>query len=214
MSQPIIGKLELLLSIPGVKTAHMSKRFIALFIFISFAAHADSISGTLHVDQEGYKISPNSDPTYLVTVKALNQGTVANLLKLHDGDWIVADGQLINQTIVLSQIEFVGLYKLLGTWTDQTVSFNFVDFNSMTVNENFTSTQPTTQRRHGHTSYRYSVAPTGNDSWRLFISDNDQVRPAKLTFTGADSADLQIFDGTNTDYSEFHHLYRNAPATP
>lgn len=147
------------------------------------------------------------------TIMSMNPETYDTLQKLTSGDAITASGQYDDEkcTVSFANIEYVGLKKFLGKWTSKDGIFEVHDFRSMTFypsvelmkeleiqqagaariprqNPDFVLIEPI--------QYQYSVTSFIENSWVMFLSDQQSTAFTTISFEG-NKVTLQLYDSEN-----------------
>lgn len=172
------------------------------FIQSSLPSAADTFAGFINQkDNQIYLIQGEANLTF--PLRSLNQTTSQNLSKLTQGDFMVGHGDLINNEIILSSIDFVGLKKLLGVWVTSQL-YSWVDFKDFTT---VTTFLPNATGSKKVVRLKYSITPSEDKSWKVFFSDDNSIVLASL-FLYADSAVLKFYDSENGNVSETIQLQK------
>lgn len=143
-------------------------------LFVTFLAPAteaysgfvNKINSTYFYTEAGSRVAyriVTSEPEDAVTLSQLSAG-----------DRISGHGVLnpVHRTLIVQSIDFVGLRKLLGPWLTTDGVLHFQDFDTMTV-------QPLSGQK---TPYHYSLTPSENGEWVMFLSDSRRTILATLRF--------------------------------
>ncbi|GEM_PF-2934154 len=137
-------------------------------------------------------------------LRSLYQSVTYQLSKLEDGDVVVGMGEIkpiynvepagfdfpldmikthfyesqidvsnvrAKETLILSQIDFVGVQKLLGAWRgkkDKSILLHFESFDKVNFFYNNNS-------QWSEKQMRYSLSPSEDGGWKIFISHASQV---------------------------------------
>jgi hypothetical protein len=147
--------------------------------FSGFLVRQGNVS-VLHEERSGKKLR-------VIATSLESQKALALLKK---DDYIVGYGSLRGPSeLGLDTVEYVGLRKLLGFWIEpgQTI-FNFENFKQVSVvnlNQNL--------ERLLKKNYDYIVAPGDENSWKIFLSDENSVRLARLILA-RDVMSLELYD--------------------
>ncbi len=181
----------------------------ATFLFGAIA-QGDDFSGTISRSAQNVFLHCNSGCTNKVEVRALTADSQKTLDRLQNSDFLEGTGGLINGSIVLDSVDFVGLANLLGTWRSGRYWVEFHSFTKATVylaNEVWFD-KPA--------SLQYSIVPGDKGNWRVLFSTSVAVNSANLILNG-NTMKLQMFDqvtGHSQTYSfvKFNSLVAHAPA--
>ncbi|HEX4923161.1 MAG TPA: hypothetical protein VFV50_03710 [Bdellovibrionales bacterium] len=102
-----------------------------------------------------------------------NENVSADLDALEDGDFVVGQGDFVNDRIVLHAIEFIGLRRLLGRWLDRdnNLIFDFQNFSNATI-----------RSVTGVTQIQYALIPDQANRWTIFLGNQSAVVIGILTY--------------------------------
>lgn len=158
---------------------------ICLTIFSGKAFAQESVTGFFIREQSEYSfISAGKHKTY--RLKPATQEIQGQLEKLNNHDAIRGVGKFSNDhELVLESIDFVGLQRLLGSWTGSNFVFNFKTFAKVSL---YSSLPGVT-----HGELQYAVAPAPGSQWKVFFTDSHQVSLASLNIS-EDHATLMFYD--------------------
>jgi hypothetical protein len=160
---------------------------LLLFFSISISAQArcisQSISGALLVDEKGVFLVSSATGSLTILLPGTEAAKTA-LDQLETQDFISGFGCQVQDTLILSRIEFVGLHRLIGLWKSTIrVNVAFRDFNRVSFG-----------RKQGRGNlYRYALAPNQGKSWRVFLSDDESVTMGNITID-KEAATMELFD--------------------
>lgn len=119
------------------------------------------------------------------------------LRKLTSGDAITASGLIDSEacTVVIENIDYVGLKRLIGYWHTNDGLISVSDFDSL----NFYPIR-SKDLKNGllekfiePIKYRYSLTPSEGAEWVLFLSDTTSTTFATIRF-GKSTATMNIYD--------------------
>lgn len=150
-------------------------------------------------------------PRYKIKVK--NHDTLETLDKVSEGDLITASGFLNKDTCTadLESIDYVGLRKLLGSWTSKSGTFTFHDFNAITFYPSYELMKSLGfAKKFGRKKfeklpdyvilksleYKYSLTPTDGPEWVMFLSNQQSTTFTTLLFDN-NSVTMRIYDSEN-----------------
>lgn len=147
--------------------------------FSGFLVRQGNIS-ILHEERSGRKMK-------VVATTLESQKALALLKK---DDYIVGYGSVMSPSeIGLETIDYVGLRQLLGFWIEPGQSiFNFESFKHVSV-VNLSSNLERLLKKN----YDYVIAPGDENSWKIFLSDENSVKLARLILA-KDVMSLELYD--------------------
>lgn len=135
------------------------------------------------------------------------------LRRLSTGDYIAFQGQKSTKKnyLKLLSIDFIGLKKLLGTWTgDDGLCYNFTRFSQLTVYDqtfNRSCLVPTTLDLVFPKAFKYFITPNEGD-WDVLVGDSDVYYTAEFQFIGPNNISAQIFDTETGEIVSELNLWR------
>ena len=159
--------------------------FLALTttLLMSWAASAISLQGVIDKGPQGtfmeitgqkYKIKIAKDQ------ESISQLTQQTLNKLESGDFISAQGKVESSTVIIQQIDFVGLNKILGSWSAENQDiFNFETYFDLKLH---TQQVKSLGPRNSTIALKYSMAPSQGKKWSLFMVGNKKIILGELKF--------------------------------
>lgn len=162
---------------------------IVLFVSLSFRgfAAADTFTGFLG------KSSSNSDFSLKIddevfTVLPLTQEVKKTLTRLQSGDRIQLKATREDKRLLVQEILFVGLKRLVGLWISESSALNFPNYQDLFLFATF--------RRHNIHSplkFQYTLSPADHDKWVMIFSEEKSARTEIAVI-------LVEFHGITVDY--------------
>jgi len=171
-------------------------------LFVSALAHADSISGFLSIEGDKY-IFVDIDKGLRHQIVATKVETQDSLKKLKNLDYFQGQGEISGDQILLDSIDFVGLRRLLGLWSDDSTIVDFRDYSQVAIYRShwFSDTSAETSL------VQYSIAPSNGSDWKIFFTDAANVVLASLLLHDA-KATLHFYDLTSGEVTKTVELLR------
>lgn len=145
-------------------------------------------------------------------LKAAKRHTLEDLNHLENGDHIIGLGQTNEKTIVLEELEMVGVKKIVGTWRDSTnrKQFRFLDFTTLNITENITDnnaapyTKSNRVRSGEHLNYR--LVPDKKNEWAFFLTSNSPAKTGTLKYNDRNQLIIQLLDLDTGQVNEEYFL--------
>jgi hypothetical protein len=178
--------------------------FVLTTVFAATALCAQPVAGVLA--QEGTQLFISGDTfcsRYLVSAKSFE--VLSHIKKLNPGDEISASGDknLIDCSVVLESIDYVGLRRLLGMWLSNEALIKVKDFkylsfyplersSSLAQQLNIYGSNSTSEVATA-VDYTYSLTPSEGKEWVLFLSDSTKTLFATISLSKG-SAVMKIYD--------------------
>lgn len=143
-----------------------------MFTIFATSAIGARIEGVVTVinEQKAIEITGHRTPYYLKSdLVSLRE----SFSKLKIGDYISGEGKfdVLNQSVKVIGIKYIGLNKLLGKWKSQNLeNFHFSDYQTL-----YYSTPSSTQslKPKATRTIRYHITPNiDNKSWPILFTDN------------------------------------------
>ncbi len=155
----------------------------------------DSVEGFVSRDSRGLTFI-TSNPSQSFQLKAATPTVTQQLRKLGNLDAIRGTGKVIaGKTLILETIDFVGLHRILGSWTSPKYLFNFKTFAEVTLYPTYPRlTRAATQTSPGEGEMKYTITPADGDTWKVFFSNPNQVILASLKMTSSQQATMTFYD--------------------
>ena len=170
--------------------------FLLVFSSISNAYDTSNvtITGTLlkNLTTENW-LGLKTSSGHIYKLKSEDKEVMATLQKLEDGDLISGTGLLDNATkfVALHSLTFIGLKRLLGFWW---TSFGFAEIQTFSEMSFYQPLLREAQKSYStKKSYQYSISPSANTSWVVFLSDDKTVYYTSMEFNGA-SASMKMYN--------------------
>jgi hypothetical protein len=178
--------------------------FVLTTVFAAVGLCAQPVAGVL--SQEGTQLFISGD-TFCsrYVVQASSMEVLLHIKKLNPGDEITASGDknLIDCSVVLETIDYVGLRRLLGMWLSNEALIKVKDFKSLSFYPlERASSLGSTFRPYGLSTpsepatavdYTYSLTPSEGKEWVLFLSDSTKTLFATISLSKG-SALMKIYD--------------------
>lgn len=165
-------------------------------ISCSMAVATTNLTGS--VDRDAYRVYLNLNSKcskYLIETTTVDASQ--NLKKLNTGDTLTGTGILDHENCIaaVSNIDYVGLKKMLGYWYSNDGIINVKDFECMSYYQiNLKGYQNAPEYTVANPiNYRYSVTPSDGREWVLFLSDATSTSFATIQFSKA-TATMKIYD--------------------
>ena len=175
---------------------------LSIILLSSVSGFAETIHGTISIDQGIYYITPLKS-TKRFMLKSTSIDAAEQIKRLKNKDFLVGNGDIKDTYIVLLSVDFVGLRELIGVWMDEleTSLFNFHDFSNVSLY------YPGGTKLVLIDRLQYSIAPGSNDEWKVFFTDANHVRLATLSLE-KNQASLQFYDTQSGEISKTVELER------
>jgi hypothetical protein len=133
-----------------------------------------------------------------------NKETEKTLFKLSSGDFVNGSGIVDNIScrVLLQNVDYVGLKRLLGYWYSEegivsVKNFNYLSFYSARGKSSSTSAQ-NLFKTGTPTNYRYSLMPSDSSEWIVFLSNSDSTTFATIQFI-RESILMKVFHSETGD---------------
>lgn len=152
-----------------------------------------SFSGSIRKNFIGVYLtfSQNADEKY--SLQSNNRFIQTTLKKLKTGDRLSGVGEINNdkKTVQVTNIDSVGLSRLIGKWRSESSVYEFTGFNTLTVTNLDTDDAQKIQ---------YSITPNEEDTsqWIIFISNQQNTELALLDIN-SDMISMRYLDSENGD---------------
>lgn len=170
-----------------------------VFVFLGLAS-SKSIADTTFADRvnlDGYvRITDGniffveSQTIKIYKLKAYTANAEEVLSKLKNFDHITGSARLVDDTLLLESVEFVGLRRLLGYWQSPKVAIVFQSFQDVEF-----------KLPSSKSEYKYAVSPSDGNSWRVFFSDQSSVTLGSLTVS-ENKASIELYDPETGETSQ------------
>jgi len=169
----------------------LASLILTLSLTFGVSAYADNLCGFVFKTSNGYVYSPSYNPNDpdAGPLQTVDSEVLHTLGQLSDGDQITGEGSQTDGTWTLTEIDYVGLSQLLGTWNSGNYSISFNSYASAIGN------LPTPAGLGHFSSYNYSVVPTDDNSWRLLLSNGNNTHLARMILTDS-GLELQFIDSS------------------
>lgn len=175
--------------------------FFSLCGAIAVAGERVNIHGSVRVENGNFTfIDKDSSETY--SLRAYTDVALQALSKLKNKDNISGTATLVEQTLLLESVEFVGLHRLLGYWqsSDTTETLvNFKDFSRVSFH-----------LPNSNSELSYAIAPSTGDSWRVFFAGKNSVVLGSLMVSDS-VASIEFFDPNNGETTRVLDLQKVNP---
>lgn len=170
--------------------------FILLIMIFSTSVFAKDLSGIISIkDSVYYLVESNSNQKYLI--KFFTQDSQEQISKLDKNDYVSFEGQINadTQEVSINSINFVGLHKLIGTWTaDDQYCYIFKNFNELLVYEHKLGTRCSSYQSQSDIKYlTYTVNPSSSN-WFALFSDDLTSYGGDLIIKSKKRIELTIYD--------------------
>lgn len=152
--------------------------FCLLLPLFSFAR--TPVSGTLRIENAQYFLVTENNKKFVITQDS-TQSALSSLLRLSQGDYIYGQGTFTSAkaSLRLTSVDYVGLKKLLGSWSSPTGIFYFKTFTDAAF-YTYAKNRPVTA------NIRYSTAPSQDNSWVVFLSEKETTLLSTIVFEGSE----------------------------
>ncbi len=178
--------------------------FISLVAFLSLcgttavAGDRVNILGFIRMEEGNFTfVDGDSFQTY--KLRAYTDSAQQALSKLKNKDGISGIATLMDDTLLLESVEFVGLRRLLGCWQSsdkiETV-VNFKDFSRVSFHLPESNSELT-----------YAIAPSAGDTWRVFFSGKNSVVLGSLIVSDS-KASIEFFDPDDGEITRVLNLQK------
>lgn len=184
----------------------------SLIFACTTALSAEQVTGK--VIREGADIYVEGDSESVCKrylLESGNKDTEKTLFKLTSGDLVNGSGAISNTDcrILLKNVDYVGLRRLLGYWySDEGIvsvkNFSSLSFYSARGKASSSSSQ-NIFKTGTPTNYRYSLMPTDTSEWVIFLSDSNTTTFATIQFI-RESILLKVFHSETGDVIKVLHL--------
>ncbi len=152
-----------------------------------------SFSGSIRKNFIGVYLTLNQNSDEKDSLQSNNRFIQSTLKKLKTGDRLSGVGEINNdkKTVQVTNIDSVGLSRLIGKWRSESEVYEFTSFNTLTITNNDTDEVQKIQ---------YSITPNEEDTsqWIIFIS-NQQSTELALLDINSDMISLRYLDNENGD---------------
>ncbi len=155
-------------------------QFFILILLFSLHSLGESVQGTIERDPSGVLIKIKRQRYNIHSSHPIDQ----ILKKLDTGDLISAQGKIdkSSDSIRITQINFVGLRRLLGSWyTENQDIFNFINYSELELYTQKIARALVSNKTPIH-NYKYSMVPSKGETWSLFVIDRKKVTVGTLRF--------------------------------
>lgn len=173
----------------------------AFFVFVflglagtkSIAAERMALDGYVRMTGENiFFVESQSVKVY--KLKAYTSSAEEVLSRLKNFDHITGSARLVDDTLLLESVEFVGLRRLIGYWQSPKVAVIFENFHDVAFK------MPSSK-----SEYKYAVSPSEGNSWRVFFSDQSSVTLGSLTVS-ENKASIELYDPETGETSQQYDL--------
>ncbi len=170
------------------------------------------ITGTIRKANDNFYLESQTACRHYA-INSTNPENYDTLQRLNSGDAITASGQYDDEkcTVSFTSIEYVGLKKLIGKWSSKDGIFEVHDFRSMTFYPSVELMRELEIQQAGEAriqkkspdfvliqpiQYQYSVTSYVDNSWVMFLSDQQSTAFTTISFDG-NKVTLQLYDSEN-----------------
>lgn len=167
------------------ETCAMKYIFFLLATFsFQFVLGVQAFSGFMTKRGNAYYFTPKSSELFY-KITALTPDVQDSLDRLENGDFIAGNGSLdtTNKKLSIESVDYVGLRKLLGPWIGSEGTMVFKDFTTMRFTPRFRDINMDSRLTNYQKEFRYSITPSDNNEWGLFLSDENNTTFATVEFT-------------------------------
>ncbi|MEK6774049.1 MAG: hypothetical protein AABY64_08915 [Bdellovibrionota bacterium] len=174
----------------------LSVSFLFMALPLGFAQESGqvSVTGTVIKNLTAFSwVGLKTSSGHIYKLKAESAEVTATLSKLEEGALISGFGQIDDSSKVasLQSLSFIGLKRLLGFWW---TSLGFAEIRTFSEMNFYSQPQPNNRDPATiKTSYQYSISPSTNPSWVIFLSDDQGVYYTSMDFQGA-SAEMRMYN--------------------
>lgn len=157
-----------------------------------------NILGFLQIEDGNYSFV-DGDSSRPYKLRAYTESAKQALSKLKNSDGISGQATLVDDTLLLETVEFVGLRRLIGFWQSTNTLVNFKDF-----------TRVSFRLPNSSSELSYAVAPSTGNSWKVFFSGKNSVVLGSLVISDS-HASIDLFDpntGENTQHLDLQKVIR------
>lgn len=174
--------------------------FVLTSVFTTVALSAQPIAGVVSYEKNQLYITGDAFCSrYSLTAQTFE--AFAHLKKLSVGDEITATGDknLVDCSVSIASIDYVGLRRLLGMWLSSEALIKVKDFKTLSfypLDHSPTGTMGVTAISPYPVDYVYSLTPSEGKEWVLFLSDSKKTLFATISVSKG-SAIMRIYDSEN-----------------
>lgn len=161
--------------------------FTLSLLIVAFGAWARTpVSGFLATQDSQFFLRTDENEIFLIETTS-SPSVLSLLVRLSPGDYLLGQGEIQpgTQSLRMTSVDYVGLKKLLGSWTSQRGTFHFKNFTDATF-------QTVRRNKPVRADLRYSTAPTQNNSWVVFFSEKETTLLSTIFFDGPE-IDMNIY---------------------
>lgn len=185
--------------------------FSLLLLLAPLAQAGVTVAGT--IGRIGPQVTLRIE-TRVLRVSTQSRDVQKILNRLEEGDSIVATGDTKTDLglIDIQSIDFVGLRKMLGVW-NSTNARGILEFKTYSEMKVYSVGAPVAGPAAGlprTRSFKYTLSPTGNDDWVLFMSDDSATKMGFLRLQQND-ATISMLDSSTGDISQVLRLQKVGP---
>lgn len=158
--------------------------YLTLLLMSSVTLASVQVSGNVVISEDEHflKLSETKEVRILI---AGTSDVEAALNKLKHGDYVTGEGEISDKGIVLRNIEYVGLQRILGTWlSDKSSTMKFKDYTTLVI-----------QSSSQMTPLKYAILPGAENVWKIYFTDDESIVLGTLNLTSKTSAQLTIYNG-------------------
>lgn len=129
------------------------------------------------------------------------------IIELESGDYISGSAFLDPEgKLLITSIDYVGLKRLLGTWSDKNHIMNFEDTDYSGTMTLWNFEKGFIWRYWGPFTYSYSITPDDDGKWKLFFSDDKTVMLALLHCVDKNHITISIYDSNDGTIEKVYEL--------
>lgn len=128
------------------------------------------------------------------------------LVQLETDDYISGAAYMDPEgRLLITSIDFVGLKRLLGAWSDKQHIMNFETISSMSF---WNFERGLIWRYWGPYNYNYSITPDDKGKWKIFFSDDKNVILALLHCIDKNHITISIYNSNDGSIDKVYELER------
>ena len=177
----------------------------SILIFLGLASSKSAASDRVTLDgyvriTDGNLFFVDRGTIKVYKMKALTTSAEEVLARLSNFDHLTGVARLVDDTLLVESVEFVGLRRLLGYWQSPKVAVYFQNFQDVEFK------LPSSKNE-----YKYAVSPTEGNTWRVFFSNQSSVTLGSLTIS-EDKASIEMYDPDTGELAQ--HIDLNKVSNP
>jgi hypothetical protein len=197
---------------PSIIKTHLRVFIINLFLFLNFtlfvlepalATTEYLFKGNINVASSSFTIFDEyTQQEYKIFTRT--RSIFQTIIQLESGDYISGAAFIDPEgKLLVTSIDFVGLKRLLGVWSDKHHVMNFDSINTM----NFWNFEKGLIWKYwGPFGYAYSITPDDEGKWKVFFSDDKNVMLALLHCIDKNHITISIYNSNDGSIDKVYEL--------